>query len=75
MHGNELYERLIKPHKIMRECMKKIDKKMTAEEAMALNEISNSARKTIEDFQKKQVDRRVRKIQKIRKQFIKQHHC
>ena len=51
MHGNELYERLIKPHKIMRECMKKIDKKMTAEEAMALNEISNSARKTIEDFQ------------------------
>ena len=49
--------------------MKMIDKKMTAEEAIALYETSNSAIKTIEDFQKKQADRRVRKIQKIRKQF------
>ncbi len=68
-HRDQFYEGLIKPHKILRECMKMIDKKMTAEEAIALYETSNSAIKTIEDFQKKQADRRVRKIQKIRKQF------
>ena len=69
MHGNELYEGLIKPHKIMRECMKMIDKKLTVEEAIAVSEISKDAIKTIEDYKKKQMDRKYRKIQKIRKQF------
>ena len=68
-HGNELYEGLIKPREDMAECLKILDKKMTPEEVMDLNDKFNRARKTIEDYQKKQMARRYRKIQKIRKQF------